>query len=316
MVITERNLRMSKDLIFTFLEAKSVDIDASENTIKSYSQDLDKYIDWLAPFKIRILDAQLKHIEQYLVHLKNRELSIASRARHLSSIKQFYRFAVEEGWTQTNPALQISGPGRSKKLPQSVTLETIERLLEAAGKEAKNKSLKARNICLMTLLYATGMRVSEMMSLPLDAVKGNPNMVLVSGKGSKERLVPVSKVARSSINIWLNHREILLKDSNKHHSFSSKYLFPSNNKSGYLTRQWLFKKLKKWAILAEIEPKKVSPHVIRHAFATHLLANGADLRVIQTLLGHSDLGTTEIYTHVVDDSLNNLVFNHHPLSDK
>ena len=307
---------MSKDLIFTFLEAKSVDIDASENTIKSYSQDLDKYIDWLAPFKIQILDAQHQHIEQYLVHLKNRELSIASRARHLSSIKQFYRFAVEEGWTQTNPALQISGPGRSKKLPQSVTLETIERLLEAAGKEAKNKSLKARNICLMTLLYATGMRVSEMMSLPLDAVKGNPNMVLVSGKGSKERLVPVSKVARSSINIWLKQREILLKAANKHHSFGSKYLFPSNNKSGYLTRQWLFKKLKKWAILAEIEPKKVSPHVIRHAFATHLLANGADLRVIQTLLGHSDLGTTEIYTHVVDDSLNNLVFNHHPLSDK
>ena len=307
---------MSKDLIFTFLEAKSVDIDASENTIKSYSQDLDKYIDWLAPFKIQILDAQLQHIEQYLVHLKNRELSIASRARHLSSIKQFYRFAVEQGWTQTNPALQISGPGRSKKLPQSVTLETIERLLEAAGKEAKNKSLKARNICLMTLLYATGMRVSEMMSLPLDAVKGNPNMVLVSGKGSKERLVPVSKVARASIKIWLKHREILLRDSNKNHSFGSKYLFPSNNKNGYLTRQWLFKKLKKWAILAKIEPKKVSPHVIRHAFATHLLANGADLRVIQTLLGHSDLGTTEIYTHVVDDSLNNLVFNHHPLSEK
>ena len=225
---------MSKDLIFTFLEAKSVDIDASENTIKSYRQDLDKYIDWLAPSKIQILNAQLPHIEQYLVHLKSLGLSIASRARHLSSIKQFYRFAVEEGWTQTNPALQISGPGRSKKLPQSVTLETIERLLEAAGKEAKNKSLKARNICLMTLLYATGMRVSEMMSLPLDAVKGNPNMVLVSGKGSKERLVPVSKVARSSINIWLKHREILLKDSNKHHSFSSKYLFPSNNKSGYL----------------------------------------------------------------------------------
>ena len=121
---------------------------------------------------------------------------------------------------------------------------------------------------------------------------------------------------RQAINIWLKHREILLKAANKHHSFGSKYLFPSNNKSGYLTRQWLFKKLKKWAILAEIEPKKVSPHVIRHAFATHLLANGADLRVIQTLLGHSDLGTTEIYTHVVDDSLNNLVFNHHPLSDK
>ena len=307
---------MNKDLIFTFLEAKTVESDASENTIKSYNHDLTRYFDWISSCNVQIFEAELSHIELYLVNLKDCGLSIGSRARHLSAIKQFYRFAVEEGWARANPALQISSPGRSKKLPQSVTIEVIERLLKAAGEEAKNKSLRARNICLMTLLYATGMRVSEMMSLPLDAVKGNPNMVLVSGKGSKERLVPVSKVARSSINIWLKHREILLKAANKHHSFGSKYLFPSNNKSGYLTRQWLFKKLKKWAILAEIEPRMVSPHVIRHAFATHLLANGADLRVIQTLLGHSDLGTTEIYTHVVDDSLNNLVFNHHPLSDK
>ena len=192
---------MSKDLIFTFLEAKTVETDASENTIKSYNHDLIRYFDWISSCKVQIFDAELSHIELYLVNLKDCGLSIASRARHLSAIKQFYRFAVEEGWARANPALQISSPGRSKKLPQSVTIEIIERLLKAAGEEAKNKSFRSRNICLMTLLYATGMRVSEMMSLPLDAVKGSPNMVLVSGKGSKERLVPLSKLARSSIKI-------------------------------------------------------------------------------------------------------------------
>lgn len=308
---------MSKDLIFTFLEAKTVETDASENTIKSYNHDLIRYFDWISSCKVQIFDAELSHIELYLVNLKDCGLSIASRARHLSAIKQFYRFAVEEGWARANPALQISSPGRSKKLPQSVTIEIIERLLKAAGEEAKNKSFRSRNICLMTLLYATGMRVSEMMSLPLDAVKGSPNMVLVSGKGSKERLVPLSKLARSSIKIWIEERKILLNAAKtQNYTPNSKYLFPSNSKSGYLSRQWLFKKLKKWATLAGIDQKKVSPHVIRHAFATHLLANGADLRVIQTLLGHSDLGTTEIYTHVVDERLNDLVFNHHPLSNK
>tara|TARA_B100000886_G_scaffold82684_1_gene53860 strand:- start:733 stop:1659 length:927 start_codon:yes stop_codon:yes gene_type:complete len=308
---------MSKDLIFTFLEAKTVETDASENTIKSYNHDLIRYFDWISSCKVQIFDAELSHIELYLVNLKDCGLSIASRARHLSAIKQFYRFAVEEGWARANPALQISSPGRSKKLPQSVTIEIIERLLKAAGEEAKNKSFRSRNICLMTLLYATGMRVSEMMSLPLDAVKGSPNMVLVSGKGSKERLVPLSKLARSSIKIWIEERKILLNAAKtQNYTPNSKYLFPSNSKSGYLSRQWLFKKLKKWATLAGIDQKKVSPHVIRHAFATHLLANGADLRVIQTLLGHSDLGTTEIYTHVEDERLNDLVFNHHPLSNK
>ena len=308
---------MNKDLIFTFLEAKTVETDASENTIKSYNHDLIRYFDWISSCKVQIFDAEISHIELYLVNLKDCGLSIASRARHLSAIKQFYRFAVEEGWARANPALQISSPGRSIKLPQSVTIDIIERLLKAAGEEAKNKSFRSRNICLMTLLYATGMRVSEMMSLPLDAVKGSPNMVLVSGKGSKERLVPLSKLARSSIKIWIEERKILLNAAKtQNYTPNSKYLFPSNSKSGYLSRQWLFKKLKKWATLAGIDQNKVSPHVIRHAFATHLLANGADLRVIQTLLGHSDLGTTEIYTHVVDERLNDLVFNHHPLSNK
>ena len=308
---------MRKDLILIFLEAKTVDTDASENTIKSYNHDLIRYFDWISSRNVQIFDVEQSHIELYLVDLKDCGLSIGSRARHLSSIKQFYRFAVEEGWAHTNPALQVSGPGKSKKLPQSVTIEVIEKLLKAAGEEAKTRSLKARNICLMTLLYATGMRVSEMMSLPLDAVKGSPKMVLVSGKGSKERLVPISKLARSALKIWIKERKILLNATKtEHQNSNSKYLFPSNSKSGYLTRQWLFKKLKKWATLAGIDQNKVSPHVIRHAFATHLLTNGADLRVIQTLLGHSDLGTTEIYTHVVDEHLNDLVFNHHPLSNK
>ena len=308
---------MSIDLILTFLEAKSVDTDASENTIKAYGTDLEKYFKWISTKKVSVLEAQLWLIEEYLVKLKDKGLSTSSRARHLSSIKQFYRFAVEEGWAKTNPAIQVSSPGKSKKLPQSITIESIETLLDAAEKEAKNPTFKARNICLMTLLYASGMRVSEMMSLPIDAVKGDPNMILVTGKGSKERLVPISKLAQIAIKKWLEKRKLLLKDNNTpYYGLNSKYLFPSNSKKGHLTRQWLFKKLKKWASLAEIDPTKISPHVIRHAFATHLLANGADLRVIQTLLGHADLGTTEIYTHVVDDRLKELVFNHHPLSNK
>ena len=308
---------MSIDLILTFLEAKSVDTDASENTVKAYSTDLEKYFKWISTKKVSVLDAQLCLIEEYLVKLKDRGLSISSRARHLSSIKQFYRFAVDEGWAKTNPAIQVSSPGKSKKLPQSITIESIETLLDAAENEAKNPALKARNICLMTLLYASGMRVSEMMSLPIDAVKGNPNMILINGKGSKERLVPISKRAQIAIKKWLEKRKLLLKNNNTpYYELNSKYLFPSNSKKGHLTRQWLFKKLKKWASLAGIDPTKVSPHVIRHAFATHLLANGADLRVIQTLLGHADLGTTEIYTHVVDDRLKELVFEHHPLSNK
>ena len=308
---------MRVDLILTFLEAKSVDTDASENTIKAYGTDLEKYFKWISTKKVSVLEAQLWLIEEYLVKLKDRGLSKSSRARHLSSIKQFYRFAVDEGWARTNPAIQVSSPGKSKKLPQSITIKSIETLLDAAEKEAKNPTFKARNICLMTLLYASGMRVSEMMSLPIDAVKGDPNMILVTGKGSKERLVPVSKLAQIAIKKWLEKRKLLLKNNNTpYYELNSKYLFPSNSKKGHLTRQWLFKKLKKWASLAEIDPTKISPHVIRHAFATHLLANGADLRVIQTLLGHADLGTTEIYTHVVDDRLKELVFNHHPLSNK
>ena len=156
---------MSGDLILTFLEAKSVDTDASENTIKAYGTDLEKYFKWISTKKVSVLEAQLWLIEEYLVKLKDRGLSISSRARHLSSIKQFYRFAVDEGWAKTNPAIQVSSPGKSKKLPQSITIESIETLLDAAEKEAKNPTFKARNICLMTLLYASGMRVSEMMSL-------------------------------------------------------------------------------------------------------------------------------------------------------
>ena len=201
---------------FFLLEAKTVESDASENTIKSYKHDLTRYFDWISSCKVEIFDAELSHIELYLVNLKDCGLSIGSRARHFISNQTILSICRRRRvGLRANPALQISSPGRSKKLPQSVTLEVIERLLRAAGEEAKNKSLRARNICLMTLLYATGMRVSEMMSLPLDAVKGNPNMVLVSGKGSKERLVPLSKLARSSIKIWIEERKILL-NQHKH----------------------------------------------------------------------------------------------------
>ena len=175
---------------------------------------------------------------------------------------------------------------------------------------------RARDSCLMELLYASGMRISELMSLPVAAVRGRPKMILIKGKGSKERLVPLSPPANDALDYWLNLRDKKEDLSIKKGFQRSSFLFPSNSKNGYLTRNWFFNKIKSWAIKAGVKSESVSPHTIRHAFATHLLSNGADLRVIQTLLGHSDITTTEIYTHIVNDKLKTTVDEHHPLSTK
>ena len=175
---------------------------------------------------------------------------------------------------------------------------------------------RARNRCLMELLYASGMRISELMSLPVASVRGKPKMILIKGKGSKERLVPLSNSAIDALGQWLKFRDEKEKLSIKAGLKRSNFLFPSNSKNGYLTRNWFFNKIKNWAIEAGVKGESVSPHTIRHAFATHLLSNGADLRIIQTLLGHSDITTTEIYTHIVNEKLKSTLEEHHPLSTK
>ena len=205
-----------------------------------------------------------------------------------------------------NPALQIKGPGREKSLPKTLSVEEVERLLQAAREHGRSKTDRLRNTCLMELLYATGMRVSELVELPVAATRGDPRMLLVRGKGGKERMVPLSPPARDALAVWLTVRD----DAEE----ASPYLFASRGKSGHLTRHRFYMLIKELAVVAGVSPEKVTPHTLRHAFATHLLANGADLRSIQTLLGHADVSTTEIYTHVLDERLKELVLEHHPLA--
>ncbi|MCL4105382.1 UNVERIFIED_CONTAM: hypothetical protein GTU68_055513 [Idotea baltica] len=228
-------------------------------------------------------------------------MATSTRARRLSAVKQLYRFAFEEGLRGDNPAIQIKGPGRDKRLPKTLSENEVDRLLLAARALGKTDTDRLRNTCLMELLYATGMRVTELMSLPVSAARGDPRMLLVRGKGGKERMVPLSPPARIALSHWLTVQP-------------SRFLFPSRSKEGYLTRHWFYGVIKDMAVHAGVSPDKVTPHTLRHAFATHLLANGADLRSIQTLLGHADVATTEIYTHVLDERLRELVLQHHPLA--
>ena len=307
---------MTRDLrrISTFLEAKSAEAGAAQNTLSAYGRDLKEFSEWSSDNQGSLLEMNQSQIEAYLIHLKDIGLASSTRARRLSAVKQFYRFCVEEGWRQDNPTLQISGPGRSKHLPKTLSLEEVDQLLVAAQTASKTYEARARDICLMQLLYATGMRVSEMMALPISSARGDPAMLLIRGKGDKERLVPLSPPAKAALADWMTLRNQQDALANKKGLPCSKFLFPSRGKLGHLTRHWFYQRIKAWAALAKIDSQKVTPHTIRHAFATHLLSNGADLRVIQSLLGHSDISTTEIYTHVLETRLSNLVLNNHPLA--
>ena len=302
--------------IEAFLEAKSAETGASQNTLSAYARDLSDFHEFLINRKQDLIRVTMAGIESYLVDLVNRDLSRATRARRLSAIKQFFHFCLEENWRTDHPALQVTGPGREKSLPKTITVIDVDRLMESAITLAKGQFERARNACLMQVLYSTGMRVSELMSLPVGACRGEPEYLLIKGKGDKERIVPLSPPASAALILWLYHRdrEDERKVSEGHDA--SPFLFPSRGKLGHLTRHWFYQNIKNWAVNAGIDAGTVTPHTIRHAFATHLLANGADLLVIQTLLGHADLSTTEIYTHVLDGHLRDLVMDHHPLSTK
>ena len=301
------------DRIATFLEAQAAELGAAENTLLAYARDLRDFTGWLAG-RTELLAVCQDDIECYLIGLDADGMSRATRARRLSAIKQFYRFAFEEGWRADNPAIRIKGPGRDKRLPKTLSEEEVDRLLDAArGLERLDDRL--RNVCLMELLYATGMRVSELVSLPASAARGDPRMLLIRGKGGKERMVPLSPPARDALSEWLKRRDELeeLGRLEKGKSVST-FLFPSHGKMGHLTRHRFYSLIKELAVIAGVSPAKVTPHTLRHAFATHLLARGADLRAIQTLLGHADVATTEIYTHVLDERLKDLVLEQHPLA--
>ena len=303
----------SASWISAFLEAQAAELGAATNTLLAYGRDLKDFADWLEG-RSDFVAASRDDVEAYLIHCDAQGLAKSTRARRLSAIRQLYRFAFEEGWRSDNPAIQISGPGRDQRLPKVLSIEEVDRLLTAAREMGQRRDDRVRNTCLMELLYATGMRVSELVSLPVSAARGDPRMLLIMGKGGKERMVPLSPPARAALTAWLGLRDGAQDAARAKGKPASRYLFPSSGRLGHLTRHRFYLLIKDMAVHAGISPAKVTPHTLRHAFATHLLANGADLRAIQTLLGHADVATTEIYTHVLDERLSALVLEHHPLA--
>ena len=293
--------------ISTFLDAQAAEFGASRNTLLAYGRDLKDFTSWLDRNNADIATTSKEDVENYLIDCDAQGLAKSTRARRLSAVKQIYRFAFEEGWRTDNPAVQIRGPGRDKRLPQTLEVIEVDRLLDAARLTGRNQADKLRNTCLMELLYATGMRVTELVSLPVSAARGDPRMLLIRGKGDKERMVPLSPPSRLALAEWLKNRDEIEEERSTKRQTPSLFLFPSRGKAGHLTRHWFYMLIKDLAVTGGVAPDKVTPHTLRHAFATHLLANGADLRAIQTLLGHSDIATTEIYTHVLDARLSELV---------
>lgn len=302
--------------ISTFLEARAAEQGAARNTQLAYGRDLLDYADWLARRGSDLAAADRAAVEDYLVFCDAQGLSKATRARRLSAIRQLYRFAHEEGWRPDNPALRLKGPGAVQRLPKILTRDEVDRLIAAAGTRGRSPADRLRNLAMVELLYATGMRVSELVELPVAAVRGEPRMILVRGKGDKERMVPLSTPARAALRDWLACRDTAEDKARAEGRPANRHLFPGGKPGTAMTRQQFYVTIKAIAVTAGIDPEKVTPHRLRHAFATHLLAGGADLRAIQTLLGHADVATTEIYTHVLDEGLRDLVLTKHPLARK
>jgi integrase/recombinase XerD len=306
---------MTTHWIETFLEAIQAEQDASDNTVMAYARDLQEFEAFLKKSRQNFKSATRNDVENYIVSLETRGMAASTRARRLSAVRQLFRFAFEEGWRDNDPSSQIKGPRKTKHLPDTLSEDQVDRMLNAALKTGRSKSDRLRNTCLMQLLYATGMRVSELVSLPVAAMRGNPEMLFIKGKGGKERMVPLSPPAKMATAAYLADLDQMQELDRKKGKPASRFLFPSNGKLGHLTRIRFYTLVKEIAGNAGVDPNTVTPHTLRHAFATHLLAGGADLRVIQMLLGHADVATTEIYTHVLDEKLKSLVLDHHPLAN-
>ena len=289
---------------------------AARNTLDAYERDLRDFSAFLATCGKTQTEATAKDIRDYLEHVAGQGLSASTAARRLSAIRQFHGFLFADGVRKDDPCGSIEGPRRARPLPKTLSVDEVDGLLAAARRAADGRTheeavlayKRARLVCLMEVLYATGLRVSELVGLPLSAVRGDERFLAVSGKGGRERLVPLSETARA--DAYLPLRDQRLGDK------GSPWLFPSRGRQGHLTRHRFAQLLKDLAAAAGLDPSRVSPHTLRHAFASHLLANGADLRAVQQMLGHADISTTQIYTHVLDERLKELVETHHPLAKK
>ncbi|MEL7183758.1 MAG: site-specific tyrosine recombinase XerD [Pseudomonadota bacterium] len=298
-----------------FLEAMAAERGAALNSLLAYRRDIEDYMAHLHAKGHAVEAATRGQIEDYLIACEAQGLAASTRARRLAAIRGLYRFAHEEGLRVDDPAIRISGPTKLKSLPKTLTEAEVDALLDASESMGKSEVERLRDTCLMQLLYATGMRVSELVALPVSSARGDPRMILVRGKGGKERMVPLSPAARDALAAWLRHWDATADAARLQTGQPAPvHLFPSRGKAGHFTRIWFHSRIKALAAFAGLDPDKVSPHVLRHAFATHLLSGGADLRAIQTMLGHADISTTEIYTHVLETRLRELVLEHHPLA--
>jgi integrase/recombinase XerD len=316
-------MQISDDrLIDLYLDMLAAERGAAANTLEAYRRDLDDFSGYLGEHGSTIATAGSDDIRGYLGALAARGFSAASVARRLSAVRQLFRFLYAEGNRKDDPAAAIEGPKRGRPLPKVLSVSHVDQLLSVAhaaiadtGRSAPERLRAARLACLLEVLYATGLRVSELVTLPASAARRDERMLIVRGKGNKERLVPLNDSARKSMRDYMALREEAAKETRKGSVKASKWLFPSFGESGHLTRQHFARDLKALAAAAGLKPKQVSPHVLRHAFASHLLQNGADLRSVQTLLGHADISTTQIYTHVLEERLKSLVRDLHPLSE-
>lgn len=305
-------------LIDSFLEMMSAERGAAANTLSAYEKDLADFSEFAARSGVGLINANTQTLRNWLTLLQREGLSASSQARKLSAVRQLYRFAFSEGIRTDDPTGSIDSPKTLRPLPKVMSEEDVDQLLltaEEAIAVARTLAARvraARMHALLELLYATGLRVSELVSLPVSATKKDTRFLLVTGKGNKERLVPLGDKAKQAVAAYHNAcAEYAAKNKT---SLETPWLFPSSGKLGHLTRQQFARDLKSLSKQAGLRAEKISPHVLRHAFASHLLQNGADLRAVQQLLGHADISTTQIYTHVLEDRLRELVENAHPLA--
>lgn len=300
----------------SFLEMMSAERGAARNTLSSYERDLEDLHHALARKGIRLAAATSADLSTYLAGMEAEGFAASSQARRLSAIRQFYKFLFAEGLRTDDPTGILDAPKKTRPLPKTMRIDEVDKLLSQAATEAADPSPgqfgRLRMQVLIELLYATGMRVSELVSLPARVLDQEGRFLVIRGKGNKERLVPLSRSAIAALKIYGAMKAELEKAAEKPED--SPWLFPSAGKEGHLSRQVFARDLKDLAIRAGLTPSLLSPHVLRHAFASHLLQNGADLRVVQELLGHADISTTQIYTHVLEERLHQLVQTHHPLA--
>ncbi|MFZ4605775.1 MAG: site-specific tyrosine recombinase XerD [Caulobacter sp.] len=301
---------MSQAWAEAFLEMMAVERAAARNTLTAYGKDLTDATAFLKGRGQDLSTASAEDIEAYFAAMGVAGLSPATAARRRAAVRQFYRFVLGEGWRADDPSRRVEAPKQGRPLPKVLSRDEVERLIAAAA--AKDGAQGLRLACLIEMTYASGLRVSELLSLPLTALARDPAFLMVKGKGGKERLAPLNDAARTAVKAWLEVRKTFIPKGDA----ANPWLFPSRGKGGRLTARRFSQLLEEAAAGAGIDPARVSPHVLRHAFATHLLEGGADLRIVQTLLGHADIATTQIYTHVAGERLAEVVRSKHPLAKK